>query len=304
MLTIFSTPKPFCGHIAVIQRNAIQSWKRLHPDVDIILVGNEEGTEELTREFNLRHVREAPRNGQGTKFLAPIFDRAAELAQYDLLCYVNCDIVLASDFLAALKRVLCWRQDFLLVGRRWDTNVIASIDFDLPDWEVRLHAQAMQENHQRPPEWIDYFVFPRGLYYRKIPPFVIGRPGWDNWLLWFARKSRMPVVDASHVVLAVHQNHDYSYHPQGEHGVWHGEETNQNYALLTGLRGFRTIDNASYVLTADRIATNHRHWPALGKRVARNLGSQIWFSLLNVTRPLRHRLGLQRDRVSSLTRER
>jgi hypothetical protein len=26
--------------------------------------------------------------------------------------------------------------------------------------------------------------FPKGLYYKKIPAFVIGRPGWDNWLLW------------------------------------------------------------------------------------------------------------------------
>ena len=42
MLTIFSTPKPFRGHIGVIQRNAIESWKRIHPDVEIILFGDEE----------------------------------------------------------------------------------------------------------------------------------------------------------------------------------------------------------------------------------------------------------------------
>ena len=32
-LTIFAVPKPFEGHIDVIQRNAIRSWQRLRPAV-------------------------------------------------------------------------------------------------------------------------------------------------------------------------------------------------------------------------------------------------------------------------------
>lgn len=54
MITIFSTPKPFRGHFEIIQRNAIQSWLRLRPGCEIILLGNDEGT----AEFNLRHVAE------------------------------------------------------------------------------------------------------------------------------------------------------------------------------------------------------------------------------------------------------
>ena len=41
MITIFSTPKPFRGHIGVIQRNALKSWTLLHPDVEMILFGDE-----------------------------------------------------------------------------------------------------------------------------------------------------------------------------------------------------------------------------------------------------------------------
>ena len=36
MLTIFSTPKPFAGQIEMIQRNAIESWKRLDANVEIV----------------------------------------------------------------------------------------------------------------------------------------------------------------------------------------------------------------------------------------------------------------------------
>ena len=55
MLTFFTTAKPFRGHDAVIQRNALKSWKLLHPDVEVILFGDEEGAAETCREFGLRH---------------------------------------------------------------------------------------------------------------------------------------------------------------------------------------------------------------------------------------------------------
>ena len=58
MLTIFATPKPFRGHIAVIQRNAIRSWTLLRPACEIILMGNDEGTAEIAAEFGVRHVPE------------------------------------------------------------------------------------------------------------------------------------------------------------------------------------------------------------------------------------------------------
>ncbi len=97
-----------------------------------------------------------------------------------------------------------------------------------------LDQLAVETDRQRPPQWIDYFVFSRGLYYQQIPEFVVGRPGWDNWLLWYPLSIGVPVVDASRVVRAVHQNHDYGYHPEGEKGVWEGEEAQENYRLHEG----------------------------------------------------------------------
>ncbi len=55
MLTLFSTPKPFRGHINIIQRNALESWRRLDPDAEIILFGDDEGAAEVCRELGLRH---------------------------------------------------------------------------------------------------------------------------------------------------------------------------------------------------------------------------------------------------------
>jgi len=65
---------------------------------------------------------------------------------------------------------------------------------------------------------LDYFIFPCGLF-RDIPPFAVGRPAWDNWLVYKARSLGLPVIDATKMVTAIHQNHAYSHHPMGKEGA-------------------------------------------------------------------------------------
>ena len=300
MITFFSTPKPFRGHIGVIQRNAIQSWMRVRADVEVILFGDDEGAAEVAREFGIRHVPHVERNAHGTKYLASIFDQAHDLARHKLLCYVNCDIILMDDFGAALAIVAAHSPQFLMAGRRWDMNITSPIPFEQPDWRQKLRAATQLEGVQRPSQWVDYFAFSRGLYFQKIPRFVIGRPGWDNWLVWHARASRAVVVDASRAVVAVHQNHDYSHHPQGEKGVWHGEEAQENYALLQGLRHYATMENATHHLSYDGMKPNRRHWFVQFKRRTKGVASRAWFALLGATRPARHALGIRQERPAGM----
>src|SRR6266851_4096290 len=104
MITFFTTAKPFNGHNGVIQRNALTSWKLLHPDVEVILFGDEEGAAEVCAELELRHEPHVERHESGFKYIDRIFDEAQKLARYDIVCYVNCDIILTSDFLEAAQR--------------------------------------------------------------------------------------------------------------------------------------------------------------------------------------------------------
>ena len=53
MITIFTIPKPFKGHINTIQRNAIQSWMQLKPECEIILFGDDYGVSDIAKEFGL-----------------------------------------------------------------------------------------------------------------------------------------------------------------------------------------------------------------------------------------------------------
>ena len=288
---MFSTPKPFVGHIDLIQRNAIRSWQRLHHQVEIILVGDDAGAAEVCQEFGIRHIKHVEKNSYGTKYLASIYDQVHETARHEILCHVNCDIVLMSDFVAAARSVVSQTDRFLMAGRRWDVDLQHALDLAQPDWETSLRQLARKANRPRPAQWIDYFLFSKGLYYKKVPEFVIGRPGWDNWLLWYPLSIKVPVVDASQDVLAVHQNHDYGYHPAGAEGVWHGEEAQQNYQLHQGK--FATLAYATHVLRYGRLQRNHQAWLGPVKRDAAARLSRIWFGFLNATRSVRHKLGVR-----------
>ncbi len=297
MLTIFTTAKPFRGHIGIIQRNALQSWTRLHPNVEIILFGDDDGAAQVAQEFGLRHELHVQRNGWGTKRLDYLFARAQAIARHDMFCYINCDIIVMQDFWRAIERVRAVQREFLMVGRRWDTDVTELLPDDQHDWQTELRALAQRHGRKRTAEWIDYFAFSRGLYGPDMPPFVLC-VFWDNWLVWKALDSGKPVIDASRAVMAVHQNHDYSYHPQGKAGIWSGEEAGLNAQLAGGWRHLRTIADATEVLLPERLKPNAlRHW-STAKRYARQTGRvlfydvwhPVWFVLLNLTRSLRRSL--------------
>ena len=302
MITLFTTAKSFRGHNAVTQRNALKSWTLLHPDVEVILFGDDEGSALAAKELGIRHEPYTEKNQAGSNQVDYMFARAQAIARHDVLCYSNCDIIFMQDFRSALERVKAAHREFLIVGRRWDTEITRRCDFENPGWQEQARAAALQANKQRTAEWIDYFVFSRGLFI-DLPPLVVGRVFWDNWMVWKALDLKKPVVDVSHLVVAVHQNHDYSHHPQGKRGVWSGEEAAANHRLTGGWRHLRTIADATEVLHPDGPRRNAMHHWATIKRYARQAGrvtvydiaQPAWFLLLDLTRLFRNAVGLRGD---------
>ena len=107
-----------------------------------------------------------------------------------------------------------------------------------------------------------------------------------------------PVVDLSNMVMVVHQNHDYGHHPKGVEGVWNGEEAHRNNELSGGWWRRYTTQDATHYLRADSIRRNFRRWPVKLRRAVLHFVQQVWFSFLNLTRPVRHRLGLRQKSLS------
>jgi len=301
MLTIFSTPKPFEGHNGVIQRNALKSWTLLHPDCEVILFGNEPGAREVAVECGIRHVPDVLHSEYGSTRLDYLFAHAQQTARHDLLCYANCDIIFLDSFVPAIASVAAWSKRFLLVGRRWNTPLDDLVDFDEPDWRMRLRDLAMSVGKEQFPGAVDYFVFSRGLY-QDVPPFVAARTHWDHWMVWKARYMSVPVIDASADVLAIHQNHDYSYHLRGLQGVKTDPESRLNRALAGGQPHLYTIEHATHRLRAGRIENIPGRWHVPVTFFLRTYSSQVWYWVLKTTFSLRQALRLNRNGLSGVQR--
>lgn len=260
MLTIFAVPKLFEGHFGIIQRNAITSWTLLRPKPEIILFGNEKGTAEICRELKLRHEPEVAQNEFLTPLLNDLFEKATEHATSEILCFVNADIILMNDFSQATECFSKWRRRSLMFGRRWDVDIEEPLDFGNPHYEVELRSRVQRTGKLRHAMAIDYFVFRKGLF-ASIPPFAVGRIGYDNWLLWYAGTRRAALIDATQVVTAIHQDHDYSHVRQlkgmkviDEKSVSAGEESNRNRELMKGHH--YGIKHATHRLTSSGIKRN------------------------------------------------
>src|SRR6266849_4888798 len=272
LLTVFSTAKAFRGITAIQQDNAIQSWRRLGSDVEVVLIGDDAGTADAASRLGTRHIGDVKRNQQGTPLSSSIFRQASMSANSDLLCYVNADIILMSDFVHAIRRL--GDSPFLMCGQRCDLDLDVAIDFDRPGWEEDVRQLARERGSLHGLTGMDYFAFPAGLF-EEMPAFAIGRATWDNWLIFHARSKSIPVVDASAVVMAVHQNHTYEHLPGGIQAAWHGPEAAVNRALGSDMLYPFTIADATWRLSerglarnvaARRLARTLQGWAAVGMK--------------------------------------
>jgi hypothetical protein len=209
-ITIFTLPKAFKKLTGIIQRNAIKSWTKLEPRPEIILFGDDEGTEDIAQELGLRYIPDIKRNEFGTPLMDDLFSQAKSNATNDTLIYVNADIILMSDFMASVHRANTQFDQFLMVGQRWDTRISSPVDFEDPSWENHLRNRIARSGTLQDISAIDYFVFSKNVL-PELPPFAIGRTAWDNWIIYTALATKHPVIDASQTIMAVHQNHDYSH---------------------------------------------------------------------------------------------
>src|SRR5258706_6882449 len=140
LITLFSAPKPFTDpHIAMIQRNALKSWT-LFPEVEVILLGEETGLAEAAKELGVKHLPNVARNESGTPLISSMFQLVRENSHSDLLCIINADVILMSDFAEAAKQAVKLKNKFVLLSQRWDYDITNPLEFD-EGWERHLDVK-------------------------------------------------------------------------------------------------------------------------------------------------------------------
>jgi hypothetical protein len=264
-LTIFTAPKAFTNpHIAIIQRNAIQSWMHLSDQVQVLLLGEEEGLADLARELEITHLPDVERNLQGTPLLSSMFELARQHSDSPYLACVNADVILMPETMDVISKGSSQVKEFLIVGQRWDLAVKVPLEFK-PGWEEQLHHDLRERGQLHPPSGSDYFIFPRQCF-QEMPRFAIGRAGWDNWMFFHARQKGWPVIDATPILPAIHQDHDYSHLPGGQ-PHYRLPETSENVRLAGGRRAIFTLSDADYTFLDGKM----KKIPVKGKKLLREM---------------------------------
>lgn len=284
-ITILAMPKPFSGHIGIIQRNAITSWTKLKPRPEIFLFGEEAGTAEIAAELQIGHLRDIQRSELGTPLLNDLLKRARSVAKTLLLIYVNSDIILLQEFQDAIDAVQRQFSQFLAVAYRWEIDLRSEINFadDRPLTIERLPAG--RPGHHTA---IDVFVFARDMYV-DAPSLILGRAWFDQWLIKDALLRGVPVVDVTKVARAIHQQHDYGHIEGGQRGAYAGEEARRNLEIYGGVQHAYTLLQATHELLPDGAIRRTRY-----RAGTFHVHQWLWRTFVQRTAPLRKRLGLSR----------
>lgn len=255
MLTIFSIPKKFKGQFGIIQRNAITSWRKISPESEIILFGDDEGTEGICTELKIKHIPHIERNEYNTPLINDVFRQLKIISNSDFLMFIMADIVLLSDPVETINKIKKTFRNFLIVGRRYEINLSTHINFKTKSWKEKLTKDFIIKSKLKGPSWMDYFIFTKDLF-DNIPPFAIGRTFWDKWLVWNTLTNNYPVIDCTPSIIAAHQSHDYSHAIGNSKWVWEGKEAQENIKLAGGWPHGKNINHATYIFTSGKLIDN------------------------------------------------
>lgn len=248
MITIFAVPKAFDSEFGILQMNAIRSWREECPNSEILLMSKEPGVKEAAHKFQAKYIPDIQTNQWGTPYVNVLFDKAAEIAKYDVLALINADCILIGDLESAVKTVQEQFTKFLMIATRYDSKIKEPLPSS--DWQSfvlankgLLHPLARRKMGKTSIGGMDIWVFPKGTY-PKIPPLAIGRLNWDSWLVSDPYERHITIFDITKQISLIHQEHSLNL----KEGAAKDEvEFNRN--LVVGM-------NKKFVRDADFILEN------------------------------------------------
>jgi len=230
LLTLFTILKPFTGKADLHQRNAINSWRALGDEVDILLASDSKIPPDLVNAYPSITLQST--SLAGTPLLDEAFRLAKRQSQSPWLGYINADLLLDRAFLDSVRQITQWRQRALIIGQRTTVAIDQPLQFRAAHWIqdfLRRESNATLDSIVCK----DFFVFSRELY-DDLPGFIVGRGNWDNWMVWRAKRAGIPVVSISPTATVIHQQHDYGPHRSRFTAYVSGEEARLNQRLAGG----------------------------------------------------------------------
>ena len=264
VITLFTTFKNLESK-TVAYRNTIRNWGLLAPSVRPVLyyTFGEDYLTEFAR-MNGWAVYRCPKvSNSGVPVLRSMYLHAQAINNTTpFYGYANSDILFDRKLVATLEVLKDLSGDrskhILVIGRRTNYRIRYNQEiYDLASVSRYASAGSLFSNNAQ-----DYFIYSHsGFPWESIPDFVVGRVGYDNWLVATAIRRNLTVVDATESVTALHQTGSDGNHA-GRDLKRLGDEKFVNYRLagkfdysigITTCAHVMTIWNPARVLIIERV---------------------------------------------------
>jgi hypothetical protein len=200
--------------------------------------------------------------------LGDVFRQAASAGDAACLIYLNADIIMPHQLIDALTTFPLRR--FMATGRRKTLKIEGRINTETIHEICMYPADATRLDA---PHALDYFALCGCPEAAEIPDFAVGRPGWDNWMIYNVLRLGIPVVDLTLAAPVIHQHHDYRHVPSGRENTWEGPEADTNRKLVGARERLRfSISDATHIASAD--GTIHRNSHAIARKLRLSIATQ------------------------------
>ena len=154
-------------------------------------------------------VERSVRTRSGIPVLKDMFKFVASKHRSPFLGFANADDLFGVSLIRTLLQVsgsnynVIHDRVSLIVGRRRNVDELY-VGNDVTGMEVDRKGKSMRPFHGLAQ---DYFIVSRhsGFCWDNVPGFVVGRYGYDNWLITMAQQWNVTPVDASATITVLHQ---------------------------------------------------------------------------------------------------
>ncbi|XP_069132271.1 uncharacterized protein [Argopecten irradians] len=190
-----------------VYNNTLFMWRELGSDVSLVLFTNDTKTKTIAESFNWKVLPLRRTSCNGIPILKDMFTTAmATYNESKFFGYSNSDILFNKGLKNTLTMILnqtllLKRAPVLITGRRIDSPVGLTEQIRTWTYFDRVSLRGLMSNAFA----LDYFIMTKGFNWKEFPDLVIGRPKIDNWLIFYARRKGVTVIDASASITALHQ---------------------------------------------------------------------------------------------------
>jgi hypothetical protein len=203
-ITFISVPRPTVDRMAYLySKLAIGSWLSVSPCSNVLLFINRSGFGPLADEIDdlygpgrVIYRGSIKHDFADIPYIDEWFQKGIQYSPTNFVCFINSDILVSGNWLTRAKQVfrIMAHRPILVIDQRMDFTLnlthFDNLKFGGNSLLQQIDVMVKNSPHSiYQPTGIDMYLFRIDclrLEPKRIPPFMMGRPLWDNWLVGYA----------------------------------------------------------------------------------------------------------------------